>query len=170
MKNTMKKRFLIVACSLMLVLWTAACGEKTLNDDVTSTSVSVSGEVEAPVDTESEASVEAEPEKIITPEPVMLGEGSTQFSFEVVDGEGNLSIFIINTDKKTVGEALLDVALVEGDDSEYGLYVKKVNGITADYDVDKTYWAFYIDGEYASTGVSQTDVVANTTYAFKVEK
>ena len=99
-----------------------------------------------------------------------LGEGSLQFTFEVVDGEGNTTNFVINTDKKTVGEALLDNGLIAGEDSEYGLYVKTVNGVTADYDVDQTYWAFYIDGEYASTGVDQTDVAAGSTYSFKVEK
>lgn len=100
----------------------------------------------------------------------VVGEGSVQFAFEVVDADGNTEMFTVNTDKKTVGEALLECDLIAGDDSEYGLYVKTVNGITADYDVDGTYWAFYIDGEYASTGVDQTDVVAGATYSFKVEK
>lgn len=100
----------------------------------------------------------------------VLGEGSVAFTFEVVDGAGNTTVFTINTDKQTVGEALMDNGLIEGEDSEYGLYVKTVNGITADYDVDQTYWAFYIDGEYASTGVDSTDVAAGSTYSFKVEK
>ena len=101
---------------------------------------------------------------------VVVGEGEVQFVFEIVDGEGNVTKMAVNTDKKTVGEALVDNALVEGEDSEYGLYVKTVNGITADYDVDQTYWAFYIDGEYAATGVDQTDIEAGSTYSFKVEK
>lgn len=101
---------------------------------------------------------------------VVVGEGEVQFVFEIVDGEGNVTKMAVNTDKKTVGEALVDNALVEGEDSEYGLYVKTVNGITADYDVDQTYWAFYINGEYAATGVDQTDIEAGTTYSFKVEK
>ena len=45
-----------------------------------------------------------------------------------------------------------------------------VNGITADYNVDGTYWAFYIDGEYAMTGVDVTDITAGSAYAMKVEK
>ena len=78
--------------------------------------------------------------------------------------------FEIHTDKKTVGEALLEVKLIEGEDGPYGLYVKKVNGITADYDVDQTYWAFYINGEVAMTGVDVTDVEGGATYSFKVAK
>ena len=99
-----------------------------------------------------------------------LGTGATSFNFNVVDADGNTTAFVIKTDAATVGDALLAVNLIEGDESDFGLYVKKVNGITADYDVDQTYWAFYIDGEYAMTGVDSTDVVAGSTYEFKVEK
>lgn len=103
-------------------------------------------------------------------EKTVLGEGATVFGFVVVDKEGNETNFEIHTDKTTVGEALLELKLIEGEDSSYGLYVKKVNGITADYDVDQTYWAFYINGEMAMTGVDATDVEAGATYSFKVEK
>ena len=74
-----------------------------------------------------------------------------------------------DTDEKTVGAALQKLGLIAGDDSEYGLYVKTVNGVTVDYDKDGKYWAFYIDGEYAQTGVDSTDVTAGSTYTFKVE-
>lgn len=100
----------------------------------------------------------------------VLGEGQTKFMCNVVDSEGNETNFEIHTDKETVGEALLEVELIAGEEGDYGLYVKEVNGITADYDVDKTYWAFYIDGEYASTGVDSTKVEEGKTYTFKIEK
>lgn len=100
----------------------------------------------------------------------VLGEGATVFTFVVVDGEGNEKTFEIHTDKTTVGEALLELELIEGEDGAYGLYVKTVNGITADYDVDQTYWAFYINDEMAMTGVDSTDVEAGATYSFKVAK
>ncbi|MBQ6814665.1 MAG: DUF4430 domain-containing protein [Lachnospiraceae bacterium] len=100
----------------------------------------------------------------------VLGEGQTKFSFVVVDEDGNETAFEIHTDKTTVGEALLDVQLIEGETSEYGLYVKKVNGITADYDETKTYWAFYVNGEYAAAGVDATTIEDGATYSFKVEK
>lgn len=100
----------------------------------------------------------------------VLGEGQTVFSFNVTDADGNETNFEIHTDKETVGEALLELNLIAGEDSEYGLYVKTVNGITADYDKDQTYWAFYVNGEYAQTGVDATNVTAGDTYSFKVEK
>lgn len=100
----------------------------------------------------------------------VLGEGENQFTFKVVDKEGNETVFTVNTDKKIVGEALLDLGLIEGEDGDYGLYVKKVNGILADYDVDQTYWAFYVNGEYAMSGVDTTTIENGAEYSFKVEK
>lgn len=100
----------------------------------------------------------------------VLGEGQTEFNFEVTDADGNVTKFQIHTDETVVGPALVNLGLIEGDESEWGLYVKTVNGITADYDVDQSYWAFYVDGEYAMTGVDSTDITAGSTYAFKVEK
>lgn len=98
-----------------------------------------------------------------------LGEGLTQFTFNVVDKDGVETQFIIHTDKETVGEALLELELIAGDESGYGLFVKTVNGITADYDTDGTYWAFYVGDEYAVTGVDATEVTDGAVYAFKVE-
>ena len=92
------------------------------------------------------------------------------FVFEVVDKDGNTETFDITTDKGTVGEALLEEGLIAGEVGQYGLYVTEVNGIVADYNVDQTYWAFYVDGEYAMSGVDTTDVANGATYSFKVEK
>lgn len=100
----------------------------------------------------------------------IVGEGAVQFAFTVVDKDGNEIAFEIHTDKEIVGEALLDLELIAGDDGAYGLYVKTVNGITADYDTDQTYWAFYVDGEYATSGVDTTPIEEGKTYTFKVEK
>lgn len=103
-------------------------------------------------------------------EVTALGDGALQFNFNVADGEGKVTKYVINTDKTIVGEALLQLGLIEGDAGDFGLYVKKVNGITADYDTDGTYWAFYENGAYASKGVDQTTVVIGTTYEFRIEK
>ena len=102
--------------------------------------------------------------------PTVKGEGATVFYFNVVDKDGKETKFEIHTDKTTVGEALLELGLIEGDMGDYGLYVKKVNGITAEYEVDGTYWAFYIGDDYGMTGVDMTDIEPGATYAFKVSK
>ena len=48
--------------------------------------------------------------------------------------------------------------------------VDTVNGITLDYETDGMFWALYIDGEFAMTGVDTTNVVAGTVYSFKAQK
>ncbi len=104
------------------------------------------------------------------PSEAQVSSQTVEFTFKVTDTDGKETDFTISTDKKTVGEALLEENLIAGDDSEYGLYVKTVNGVTLDYDKDGMYWAFYVNGEYAQTGVDSTEVTAGAEYAFKAEK
>ena len=120
------------------------------------------GESSTPAQTQSGAN----DEKVTVTE---IGEGETEFNFNVVDQDGKQTKFLVKTDKTTVGAALLEVELIAGEDSQYGLYVKTVNGITLDYDKDGKYWAFYIDGEMAMSGVDSTDIAEGATYEFKAE-
>ena len=98
-----------------------------------------------------------------------IGEGEKSFVTEVVDADGNTVKFTVQTNEKTVGEALQKLGVIDGEEGDYGLYIKTVNGITADYNKDGVYWAFYVDGEYAATGVDSTDITAGATYTFKAE-
>ena len=146
MKFRSNKKFTSWLLCMMLIVamaLTAGCGEKKQEDN-------------------SSAGQEVSTNK--------LGEGKTQFNFTVVDKDGKETAFDIHTDKTTVGDALLELGLIAGEEGAYGLYVKQVNGITADYDVDQTYWAFYINGEYAMSGVDKTSIEAGASYTFKVEK
>jgi len=100
----------------------------------------------------------------------VIGAGAKTFQMEVADSEGKTVTFTVKSDAETVGAALLALGVIDGEDSQYGLYVKSVNGIAADYDKDQTWWAFYVDGERALAGVDSTDIVEGSTYGFKVEK
>ena len=40
-----------------------------------------------------------------------------------------------------------------------------VCGKTLDWDADHMYWAFYIEGEYASTGLDDTPITQEAHYA-----
>lgn len=99
----------------------------------------------------------------------VLGEGINEFGFTVVGTDGNEVYLEIHTDEKTVGDALVDLGVIAGEYSEYGLYVKTVNGETLDFDEDGKYWAFYINGEYGMTGVDATEITEGASYAFKAE-
>ena len=87
----------------------------------------------------------------------VLGEGDTTVTVEVKAGERSVT-FTINTDDEILGDALLDNGLIDGEEGEFGMYIKEVDGMTADYDVDQSYWAFSKDGEYMMTGVDGTKI------------
>ena len=98
-----------------------------------------------------------------------LGTGEKTVVVEVC-AEDQTVTFTIKTDKATVGDALAEHGLIEGDAGDFGLYVKRVNGIEADYDKDQTYWAFYINGEYGMTGVDLTEIEEGVIYRLEKTK
>ena len=91
-----------------------------------------------------------------------LGKGAVTVTVEVVAGENKIT-FTVKTDEKTLDLALLEHELIEVTDGPYGYYVTKVNGIIASDD-DNAYWAIYINGEYAMTGITSTEIVEGTVY------
>ena len=160
MFTTMLKRTLSLLVCIVLIaavaLFTIGCED---NKDVSSPDESSSAASQSESGTTS-----AE-----TSDDDVLGEGENYFTFKVVDLDGNESVFEIKTDKEKVGDALTELELISGEQGAYGLYVKTVNGITVDYDKDKKYWAFYVNGELAPKGVDMTDIENGATYSFKAE-
>jgi hypothetical protein len=96
----------------------------------------------------------------------IIGQGGTVFRFEVTDDTETVTAWDVHTDETTVGAALLEVGLIAGDMFSFGLMVTEVNGLTADFDADGAWWAFYIGGEMAAMGVDSTGIEPDTTYAF----
>ena len=98
-------------------------------------------------------------------------EGEKHFTLKVVALDGAVVEEIeMVSECATVGEALLAEGLIAGEQGAYGLYIKTVCGITADYDVDGTYWSFYINGEYAMSGVDTTPIEDGSVYTLQVAK
>ena len=92
-------------------------------------------------------------------EDVALGEGATVLTV-IVSAEDKQITFTVNTDQTTVGAALSELNLIAGVDGMYTV----VNGMTADYNVDQTYWAFYENDAYAMVGMDDTVITAGVTY------
>ena len=162
MKTTFKSKWLSRLLCLVLVaaaaLATAGCGETREEPQTAAEDATVLGEGEMT------ASV------VLLEDGAELGEGETEFLFTITDLDGKETCVTIHTDKATVGEALQELGLIVGEEGPYGLYVKTVNGITVDYDADKAYWAFYINGRYAMSGVDVTKIVSGDTYELRVEQ
>ena len=96
-------------------------------------------------------------------EDTELGEGAKTLSVEVT-AEDKTITFTIHTDAENLRGALEENGLVSGDESEFGLFLKSVNGIAADYDADGYYWALSKAGEYLMTGVDDTLIADGEQY------
>ena len=154
-KNSMRKLLSFVLCIVLIAamaLLATGCSDKTETPETSATTTQTQA---------TEATQAPAPAEVIE-----KGEGKTSFNFEVTDLDGKTTKFLVKTDKTIVGEALLEVGLIAGEEGPYGLMVSAVNGDTADYNKDKAYWAFYVNGEYASKGVDQTEIDPTATYAF----
>lgn len=84
------------------------------------------------------------------------------YSLEVIDKDKKVKKY----EGKTKGKYLIDIMneLSEqgdfsywGEDSVYGIYVKEINGIKTE-DMNKAYWAFYVNDKYCRYGVSSQTV------------
>lgn len=98
-----------------------------------------------------------------------LGEGAKTLTVRIEDTEKSV-LFTIHTNAETVGAALIENGLISGEEGAYGLYIKVANGTIADYDIDQSYWAFYVDGEYAMSGVDTTEIEEGVTYSLVYTK
>ena len=94
-------------------------------------------------------------------------EGAKEISIEVVDDTQKSTVYTVNTDAEYLRQALEETEglTVEGTESELGLMVDTVNGVTADYGTDGAYWAFYLDGDYCTYGVDDQPVEDGQAYS-----
>ena len=91
--------------------------------------------------------------------------GAKAYTLTVVDADAKRPCIISTRTKKMLGTALQDADLIEGEESEYGLFVTKVDGIEAD-SANQEWWCLTINGEMASTGVDSTPVEDGGKYEF----
>ena len=158
-KNSVKKTLSFILCMVLIAamaLLATGCSDK--NPIETPKTSDSTGSVQTTGSTESTEN---------SPEVTEKGEGNISFQFQVKDLSGNVTKFLIKTDKTTVGDALLELELIAGENGAYGLYVQAVNGITLDYAKDNAYWGFFVDGQYASKGVDATTIDPNAVYSFE---
>ena len=98
-----------------------------------------------------------------------FGKGSKTVEVEVIVEEQSVT-FTVRTDKEMLGDALMEHGLIDGEQGAYGLYVKVVNGMTADYDVNQRYWSFSKSGEGLMTGVDMEAVEDGAHYEITYAK
>lgn len=95
--------------------------------------------------------------------------GSKKVEINVVNDKGETSSYSVKTDAEYLRQAMEETSGLEfsGEESEYGMMVIVVNGVTADYNVDQSYWAFYVNDEYCNYGIDEQPVADGDV--FKIE-
>ena len=85
-------------------------------------------------------------------------QGSKSFQVSVVHADGTTKVFDYTTDEEYLGAVLVAEGLIEGEEGPYGLMINAVDGETASWDENQSYWALYVGEEYAVTGIDMTPV------------
>ena len=158
MKRTIKSTLALIL-ALLMTLCLFACKQQAETPETTA-GTSENGGAIAPEGLWKDATYLQDTE---------FGEGATTVKVKVIAEDKSVT-FTVKTDAKTLGEALLAHGLIAGDMGDYGLYIKFVNGIRADYDLDKRYWNFTKNGEYMMTGADMTDIADGECYEFTYAK
>ncbi len=90
-------------------------------------------------------------------------EGGKKLVVTVVHGDGSSKDFPIATDAEFLRGALEEQNLIEGSESDYGMFVTGVDGETAD-DAQQQWWCFTKGGEMLMTGVDTTPIADGEHY------
>ena len=93
--------------------------------------------------------------------------GQKTVTLEVLHGDGSTASFTIRTDSENLRGALEQVdGLIVGEESAYGLMVNTVDGETADWNRDQSWWCLTRGGEWIDTGVDDTLISDGEHYEF----
>lgn len=92
--------------------------------------------------------------------------GSKAVVIEVVDNEQKTITYEVKTDAEYLRQAMEEADGLEfsGTESEYGLMVTTVNGVTADSNVNGAYWSFYVNGGYCNYGIDTQPILDGDTF------
>lgn len=87
-------------------------------------------------------------------------EGSKAITIEVVNKAQESTVYELKTDAEYLRGAMDEAEglTYDGSESEYGMMVSTVNGEVADYNVDMSYWGFYVNGKYCNYGIDTQPV------------
>ncbi len=89
--------------------------------------------------------------------------GDKTIVVSVIHGDGTQKDFSINTDAENLRTALEQEKLVQGEDSDYGLYIQTADGETADESLQQ-WWCITKGGETLMTGVDDTMIADGERY------
>lgn len=90
--------------------------------------------------------------------------GAKEITVTVIHKDGSEKLFTYEIEEEYLGPVLLEEGLVLGEEGPYGLTISTVDGETADWNADQSYWALFIGEDYATTGADSTPVKDGDTF------
>lgn len=99
-------------------------------------------------------------------------EGAKTVTLLVVDDKSAEKKYVVHTDAEYLKDAMEEAEgfTFDGDNSQYGLYLTKVNGLRAEYTADGAYWAIKVNGEDGMYGVDAQVIADGDTFSFVYTK
>lgn len=91
------------------------------------------------------------------------GEDLLQFTVIVVHADETEKIFLYEAEPGKLGTILEKEGLIASEGADDGMF-HTVDGEKADWNENQSYWAFYIENEYAMTGIYDTDIANGQNY------
>ncbi len=92
--------------------------------------------------------------------------GAKEITIEIVAKDSEFSEKY-DTDEEYLGDLLENEKLIGFDTTEYGRFITSANGIEADADAQE-WWALYVNGEMAVTGVDETVIEDGSVYRLEL--
>lgn len=90
-------------------------------------------------------------------------QGSKAFTVTVVHSDKTAKTLNYTTDEAMLGAFLEAQGLIDSKGADAGMF-HSVDGEKADWNVNQSYWAFYIGSEYAMTGIYDTAIEDGAAY------
>ena len=90
-------------------------------------------------------------------------QGAKEITIEVVVPEKETEEFTLHTDAEYLRQALEEVNLIKGSESEYGLYITEVNGTFAD-DSNQEWWCITKESAQVNNGIDTIAITDGDKY------
>ena len=100
---------------------------------------------------------------VLKPKPAEVPDGTIGIVVEVTHKDGSQKEFSIRTEAENLRGALEQENLIQGNESEYGLFVTAVDGEGTD-SANQEWWCFTKGGEMLMTGVDDTPIADGEHY------
>lgn len=144
-QKSSKKLILIVSCILVVLIAASVAAYAIWKDSLAPDNPTTSSQ---PTDTSSVQKFGKNISVVIN-----VGENEYRFGYD--------------TEAQFLREALEDVDLIKGEESEYGLFVTEVYGFKVDKS-KRQWWQFFKNGEELMTGVDTTPVANGDVFEIKL--